>query len=347
MTNILLLLLLVLLFAISYSVHGKKVSPSGVLIIAFIVSAAVFVLLQLQIQYELSIDSVFIIFSVLVFFLVGECFSTYMGADLKKKTWFKEIIYKSNFPEIVLLVQIINLYLGYKYIMQVGAYYGASDFISAYASNRLHTLEFELNGEVIIPRTLPLRLSLMLADAFEIMALHIVMMQKMLLKAKVDKLLLASIFLYFLSLFFNSGRSAFYPFIVSVMYFFLRFRKGKIKLSFIRKHLVSIAAVVFLGGFLWMFLGSIRQESTLSGDVEYEFNPAMTVAVYVGSPLAGFDIYLKRGMYSNEYWGENTFKGIYDVLRKFGIMNENRPVLHEEKFYLKEVEANVYTGLFA
>ena len=173
------------------------------------------------------------------------------------------------------------------------------------------------------------------------------MMQKMLLKTKVDKFLFVSVFLYFLSLFFNSGRSAFYPFVFSLLFFFFRYYEGKIRLSFFRKHLAPIALIVVIGGFLWMFLGSVRQESSLSGDVEYEFNPAMTVAVYVGSPLAGFDIYVKKDMPANEYYGENTFKGIYDVLRKFGIINQSRPVLHEEKFYLKEVEANVYTGLYA
>ena len=351
MSKYLLVLLLLVLLMVSCDWRCHRQRPSFALIFPMLISACVVICFQSVIQYEISLLAVTVLFVMMCFFVLGEFSALIVDRSITRKTTFFEIRPSLAFKRLSLLVVLVNFILQLNFIRDVGNVYGAADLLSSYAANRLNTLELQQTGMSKIDPPGYISLVSVLATGIEILCLHILLLDKLKLKkTKVDKYLLFTVIIYFASLFFNSGRAAFVPVVVHLFYLVLRFsNKSLSSLIKTNKVLFSIAgAIIFT---LFLLLGNLREKSSLSGDVNFDVDGNYMTALYIGGPLVGFDIYVNKGMppydnkgfTRNEYIGQGTFKEIYNVLRKFGI-DTKRPVLHEEKFYLKEIEANVYTG---
>ena len=315
-----------------------------------IISAGVVVLLQSYIQYDLSILAIVILSFMIFSYVIGEVITSIADEKIKKRNQLYELNPKLGFKVFSFVIVLFDLILQYKFIREVGDAYGASDLLSSYAANRLNTVDLQKTGETLISPPAYLNIISFLASSVEIICLHIMLLDKLKFKKKVDKLLLATVIMYSLTLFFNSGRTAFVFFLIQL--FYISSRLSNMALGTLLKSnkiLLSILGIFFFT--LFLVLGNLREKSAIKGDINIELDGNSIIAIYVGGPLVGFDIYANKGippydfkgLTRNEYFGKNTFKGVYDILRKVGI-DFKRPVLHEEKYYLKVIEGNVYTG---
>lgn len=343
----LIVLLIFVVFPYRYNKH--HIRPSIALIVPMIISACMIIILQSYIEYEISWLSVFVLVLMLFFYLLGELFSSNLGVKIGRKNLICQLEPQQWFKRFALFILFVNFILQYKFIRDVGAAYGAQDILSSYAANRLNTLELQQTGDSRLSPPTYIGIISILSSAVEIICLHLLLLNRK-RTGNVDKYLLFSVIFYFLSLFFNSGRAAFVPFVIHFSYLIIRLNDKPLS-SLIKDNKIVLSSVGILLVAIFLILGNLREKSSLSGEVNTETDGSLTAAMYIGGPLVGFDIYANRGMppnylggfSRNEYIGQNVFKGIYDVLRKIGI-DTKPPILHEDKFYLKAMETNVFTG---
>lgn len=346
MNNWLLLIILAIQFFISYLIHGRKFGPSNIMVLTMLIPNFVLIVMKDYIQYELSIETVIIISLLVVLFQVGEIFSLSFQNNIKvQERRCGAVSVKRSFAIIAVVVQLLYVFLGYRYIMQVGSLYGANNFFGAYAANRLNMVAQQRMDTVEIPYPMINVICMYFANAIEIVCLHVILIQKIIMKKKVDKLLLLAVFIYVLSMMFQSGRASFVPFIIH-LFFLVIYLSGLSLPQFLKRNKLLVGSSVIIILVFFVVSGSLRSGENIEDTSDVEMiDPSNTVAAYIGAPIIGFDLYVKNGMEPFNYFGEHLFKGVYDIIRKLGVELE-RPKVHQEFYSLKNFESNAHAGIW-
>lgn len=346
MNNWILFCWFLILFTLFYLTYHRRIGPSSIFILSLMVPLFVVLINDSYFMYEIGIESIIIITIVLVLFHSFSLIPLYYK-KYKKEKRIKDVVYKVVIPKkwilIAYLIVSTNLIIKYKYIMAVGAEYGASNLISAYAATRLMLIDYANTGVADVRLPYYAIIIGLLSGCTEILCIHMALYKKIILR-EFDKRLWGIVIISVAALFLETGRAAFFPVIVHTVYLIIVFLDISRSIgTFVSKHLLKIASIISVGIFLFLVMGSLRQDKEGSGEIE--LSASNTLATYVGAPIIGLDIYIKRGIEQNDYWGEHTFREYYDWARIFGVPYK-RSQFHKDDFYAGKGSSNVYTGLY-
>lgn len=341
--NVILLISLCFLFVLAYILHGRRIGPSNIFVLSFLIPTIVVILYEDYFNYEISSDTILIVFVILLLFVIFESIPN----AIKKKQIVIQRRPVYNIPKsyffIGLIVIIINLWLQYRYLMEVGAYYGANNFVSAYAATRLMLVDYQNTGISVVRMPSYSIIFSVLSASIEIVGAHI-FIYKRLFEKKTDLRLLIIIVLYIITLIISTSRASFFPVIIHLIYVFLICAKQLYSRTvLIKKYLFKSLILIILGCVFFLYIGALRVSS--DADDIAEVDASWTVASYVGAPIIGLDLYVKKGLKRTEYFGEHSFRTYYDIARLLGIPYK-RPQFHKEDFYVGKGGSNVYTGLY-
>ena len=244
MNNWFLFFILIILYGVSYIIHKRHFCASYILILTMLIPVTTLVLLQSYIQYELSLETIAVITLLIVLFQIGEIIVSRRGISIQKENArCNNLVIKKRYKYLPTLIQILNLIVVYRYLMQVGAQYGADNILSAYAANRINTFELQTTGEANVSPSFINIFMTTLASCIEIICLHIALVQKIIWKQKIDKWLILPIILFFVLLLFESGRAPMVPVIVHFAY--LYFLLSNLSLSLLlRRHFFKIVLFI-------------------------------------------------------------------------------------------------------
>ena len=226
--------------------------------------------------------------------------------------------------------------------MAVGAEYGATNFISAFAVTRYMLIDYANTGMTEVRMPYSSIIISMLANCVEILCMHLFLYKKILFK-DTDKLLLSIIVVYFISLAFSTGRMAFFPAIIHGVYTANFFSSPGTMKNYLRKHFVKLSIIMLLFSIAFLGMGSLRENT--SGDTDVNLSPTYTIATYIGAPLLALDMKLNKEGYGSGYFGEHTLREIYDYARLLGVPIP-RSQFHEDTIYIGNGDTNVYTGFY-
>lgn len=346
MNNWILFLFLSFLFYLSYVFHGRKIGPANILILDFLIPITLILCMSSYFEYVLSADTITIIICFVCLFVIGETIIITSGKKRKEKKC-KCIILDINkkYSIFVLVIQVVNLLLTIRYVLMVGAYYGASGLLSSYAANRLNQTQLFINGYTEINPPFINYMFSQFANAVEIVSLHVLLFRVFILKNKVSnsKWLAWSVIVFLLSTILDSGRLSVVPTIIHAFYVFIIFSGGSFA-NLIKRYYAKIGIALSAIFLFFVVSGSIRDRENINEVQGETIDVVNAIAMYVGSPIVGLDHYINAGMKSYPNMGENMFKIVYDILRKLGLNFEHLQ-LHEETFYLKNIASNAYSGL--
>ena len=344
MNNFILVLALVLLYGISYALHGKRIGPSNVLVLAFLLPALLVLYFDSYFSHQVSFITIAIISSLLCSFILGEVFSA-IFLNMRRSGKEKIVNFRigKGWYYFFLLISLSNVFVQYDYLMQVGKLFGATNIVAAYASTRLMLIEYQNTGQIEVHMPYYALLLSMLALCIEVVCFHIYVYKRVVDNVNMKRLL-PVIFLYFLSLLFSTGRAAYFPVLVHAIYsLFVIFRYRYKPSNLVKKYFAKIVLGCILGGSLFLVLGALRQNT--DGDDHVEINTSETIATYVAAPILGLDIYICNGMKRSNYIGEHTFRTYYDLARIFGVPYK-RTQFHKADFHVGKGSSNVYTGFY-
>ena len=132
-----------------------------------------------------------------------------------------------------------------------------------------------------------------------------------------------------------TGRGAFIGVICAIIYdfYYCLYSKGKIVFS---GKMIKYLAMGLIG-FIIIFwqIGKITGSSSV-------MNLWDTLSIYIGSSILCFDSYIS-GLNSYNYIGTNTFKGIYNILARFGF-NVTTVSNHADMVRWSKYSSNIYTA---
>lgn len=343
MNNWILFCWFLILYAIFYHTYHRRIGPSNIFIISLMVPLFVVIINDSYFMYEIGIESIIIITTVLVLFHSFSLIPLYF----KKKRRLNNVVYQVDIPKKWILIAYIivsmNLIIKYKYILAVGSEFGASNFISAFAATRLMLIDYANTGVADVQLPYYAIIIGLLSGCTEILFIHMALYKKIILR-KFDKSLWGVVTISIASLFLDTGRAALFPVIVHAVYLTIIFLDiSKSIGTFVSKHFFKLASIATLGILTFLVMGSLRQDKEGSGEIE--LSASKTLATYVGAPILGLDIYIKRGIEQNYYFGEHTFREYYDWARIFGVPYK-RTQFHKDDFDVGKGSSNVYTGLY-
>lgn len=344
MNNWILVFTLLVSFVVLYLIHNKMIGPSNVLVLSFLIPSILIIAYDDYFSYEISLETILIINFLIGMFSLGEWFLSERRCNLKKTPICQSpIILGKKLYYTFLLITICNTYVQYNYLMQLGALKGASSLLEAYAASRLVLVEYQNTGVIEVARPYYGIVLSLLASIVEIICLHVYILNRV-VKNYNDKRLLLIIILFFLSLFFATGRYAFIPIIVHLVYLLIVFLKTKMNVALIfKKYRKTILATLFAGATVFVGLGILRSgtDDNNAADLDAKF----TVTTYIAAPIIGLDIFVKDGIERSAYVGVHTFRDFYDYSRFFGV-SYKRIQFHKEDFSAGKGSSNVYTGFY-
>lgn len=348
MSNWFLLIILLFLSLFSYIINGKKIGPPNILELGLLVPTLVLILMNDYIQYELCMESVIVIFIILIMFQIGDFISRVNM--IEKKIYSRRcsnVIVKHNFALLAVAFQVFYLFLCVTYILKVGAEYGVTNFFGAFAANRINTVAIQKTGVGIVdvqPSSINV-ICMYIANSIEIVSLHVILIQKIIMRTRIDKCLLFSVLLYLMTLLIDGGRASLVPFIIHLLYITILLTGLSVS-SFINQNRFKIIVMGAILAAFFIASGTFRQAGPTnnSNDVEV-IDLENSFATYVASPLMGFDLYIKNGMGDYNYFGQHIFKGVYDVVRRLGVDIE-RNKKHQENFSHKHIESNAHNAVW-
>lgn len=345
--NILLLIILLILFAIFYIAHNRKLGPSNLFALVFIIPLTVVIIEDSYFSYTISMQTIGIIVISLMIFFLGEVMVYRSGnttAHANYPTYKLEV--QKKYAIFALVIQLLYVYLNLRYLREVGSYYGTDDLIGAYTINRIKTIEATETGVLEVPYPSYFYWVSIIAASVQASCLHVIALNKIKygIKLKDNKFLLYSVILFVLSLMFNGGRASFFPVIVHILYLsFVCFQSLSIS-TLLKKYKIKVL-VWFSAGIVCFFaIGNLRNMASADDTENLSFNLAGTMAGYIGAPIVGLDLYVKDGMKEYPHIGQQTFGTLYSVLSRIGYQVET-PQFHQDDFYVGKIKSNVYMGL--
>lgn len=343
MNNLILIFTLIIAFVLLYKIHNKKFGPSNILVLSFGIPSVLIVIFSDYFSYEVSIETIVVINLLVGMFAIGEMTqSKRIVKGHASKMCYPNFVIGKRLYYVFLGIVLFNTYVQYKYLMQLGALKGASGLIEAYAASRLILVEYQNSGVIEVARSYSSILLSLVATIVEIVCVHVYVLNRVVKKYN-DKRLLIVVIVYFISLFFSSGRYAFVPVIIHLAYLVIVFLEMKMQIGLIlKRYRKKILAIALIGGAVFVALGMLR--SGTDGNAE-ELDAKFTVTTYVAAPIIGLDIYIKNGMKRAPYIGSHAFRDYYDYARLFGA-SYKRIQFHKEDFHAGKGSSNVYSGFY-
>lgn len=341
MNNWILLVTLGFLLATFYILGGRKIIASCIFVLSYLVPITVVIFYSDITRHELSDETVLIILAFAISFFVGEVLVCHKVRLSKSISPIHCYDIKKEFLFVFYIIQLLNLWFSYRFIMAVGAEMGANNFISAYAATRIFLVR-ETDIQVPVPSYYTL--IGLLSIAIEILCVHIYILNKLYFSRKEQKKILGVVVLYFMALMLNTGRAALFPPIIHIVYLFMIVAQRKMGKSFsLRKYKKTIVSSVIAGMIVFVALGTAREDKQGEGEVEIQGTYWLTA--YIGAPIVGLDLYINKGMPPYNNIGAHTFQHVHMLLGKLGFPT-GKEDFKNENFYFGEVTSNVKSAIY-
>ena len=309
MNNWILFLILTFLFISFYLLRGKKFGASNIFVLTYLIPLIVILLYFGRIHYVIC---------EIVFFIGETVFLRTVKQNSKPQ--FENYEIKQPYLILMYAIQLLNIWVGYRFIKDVGSSVGSDNFmVSLFAARKYLTdAETSLVKDVVVTKASYAGIVHSLSLASEVICIQLYLTKRIVYGEKGDRRYLGVVVLYFLSLLFETGRSAYlYP-IVHVVYLMLFFIKQKMRISqYLFKNLPKVLITVSLLWVVFLFLGFLRGDT--DGDAS-EVDSSGTLIGYVGAPIVGFDMYIMKGAPRNKYIGEWMFQNYYVKAVNWGII---------------------------
>lgn len=343
MNNWILVISLSFLFVLLFLINNKKFGPQNLMVLSFLGPAILVVYYEDYIRYEVGLFTIFVVVLLISMFSLG----VFLQPKVKSREYLKYsnayFVVNKKISNIFLTVVILNLFVQYRYLMQLGAIYGASNIIAAYSVARLALVDYQNTGIIDVRMPYYGIILSVFASIIGKICFHVYVYNRFVRKEN-DRRLLWVVIVYFMSLLFATGRAAFLPVLVHAVYVVMVILSTKMSIhKIIKKCLKQISMTVIVGIAFFSVLGAMRQNA--DGDYSYETDNNFTITTYFAAPILGLDVYLKKGAPRSDLFGEHAFKEFYDYARIFGASFQ-RSQFHKEDFYAGNISSNVFTGLY-
>lgn len=349
MNNWLLFFILIALFVLFYYSHNRKIGPSNILVLTFMFPLVIVLFLDSYFSYEIGLETIIILSSVLLTFHFCELLPVLFKSKIRKNNYYQDegqyvVFVKPTWLILAYIIVFINLVFKYQYIMAVGAQYGASNLISSLAAARIMLIDYQNTGDAVVRLPFYSIIITMISGWINILCMHLFLYKKVVQK-EMDWKLFGIVAIFILSLIFTTGRAAFFPVAIHVIYLLILFSNISDRIIYnLRKKAVKVFSVVTVAFLLFVVMGSLRSSGE-DEDEEVRMPISFVVATYAGAPIIGLDVYVKKGMQQAYYFGEHTFREFYDYARILGVPYK-RSQFHKDDFYAGKGSSNVYTGLY-
>lgn len=329
---------ILILFFVSFFLFQKNIlNPSVILCSVFLVSLFFTILNTKNWGITLHLNTTVIILETIIVFILGNSLVYLLPKQYKIFTEEENIEIEIPSFKIILIIDIILLVLLYKYFQEVyklsliGGNPGGYKLMLIYAREAKWKF-YDVSRFSTFGVYFTKAVSYICFFIFS----YISIFKKFNFK---NIFLLSPIIIYLGFIILSTGRTEFiYLLIYMLVSFFVLYEQ---KYNFNPKvtKIIIICGIVTLILFLVIF--------TLTG----LFNGRMqsgrifkTISFYSGSSIPALDIYLNSPKVPNNYFGENTLFGVYNVLRKFGY---KIPLLYApyEFVYFGDIMTNIYTAI--
>lgn len=148
------------------------------------------------------------------------------------------------------------------------------------------------------------------------------------------------ILVYFVECILSGGRTQFLYLIESILFLMVFFYMKKTKKRINSKIISRIICAVVITYLSFFLLGNFTGKTNL-------LNASSTLFVYIGSPIAAFDKLVNGQVaFNNEFWGSNTFWGLFDILDRLGVDVKLGSMAAPFVNLAANLETNIY-GAFA
>lgn len=336
MNYILLIGIIVILLLLGLIISRNEIiSPSVIMCCMYIISISVAFANRNNWNSDISLFTIIIISTAVLVFEIGEIYAKTINSKLKKAK--NCIVYKIHISQKILLIMLFILIvydiLSLKYVYHnLTNIYGAnSDYILRYTRQAGERPQYL----VWLSRTINV-FAYFLSFSY---LYNFINKDLEYLKKRKKMLYLIFVVLYLFSIALSAGRTGFIHYFSAVLiyYFILK----KIKKGWKSYNNIRIILVALLGIVVFFYIFTILGNYLGKGIGR---NPFEIISYYLGSSIVLFDKYLQNPIYGNDYFGQHTLYGIYNILRmlKFNIPNFDVAL---EARYIPDYYTNLYTAL--
>lgn len=326
------------LFFVSFFLFQKNILNPSVILCSVFLASLFFTILNIK-NWEITLHSntVLLILETIIVFILGN--STIYLLPKKYKTFIEEERVEIKVPSFktILIIDIILLIFLYKYFQEVynlsliGGNPGGYDVMLIYA--REAKWKFH---DVSRFSTFGLYFAKSVSYICFFIFSYIGIFKKFSFK---NIFLLSPIIIYCGFIILSTGRTEFiYLLVYTLVSFFILYEQKynfnpKIIKIIITCGIISLIIFFIIFTLIGLFNGRMQ-----SGKI------FKTISFYSGSSIPALDIYLNSPKIPNNYFGENTLFGVYNVLRKFGY---KIPLLYApyEFVYFGDIMTNIYTAI--
>lgn len=342
MGAIILLFLLFFLLIISYRyLRRNLLSPSLQMIVMFMVGTLSYVFASQAWRTRLSFETVVVIFSALLFFVLGEFLSNKTKTNsfslFKRKVTITKIFKEDTRIYIKPIVFLLFLGIGvltvigsFKYAYTLSVYAGNKYGIS-YMLNFVYYAKYNLKDIPQEPQYVTF--GAVITECFATISLFVFFANNK-IKLRKRVIYLAPLLLHAGVSCLNSGRTWILRVLITIFTLYLYFvllRNGK-KNVFKVLILAGLFGIAFV--LLYHFLGVARQSLT----AEYE-----TIFAYPASPIEALNEYIASPVHS-DIFGKETLITIKIILNKLGF-NFDINTISLETVSWNGYETNIYTSI--
>lgn len=338
----LLLFLLILQLLFIYTFNGKNIiSPSFIACGMFIISAAGYTLAEkTYFQYQISSLPVATILMLIMCIFAGEITSNHV--KLRRKTVYMQIDGAINISKVtclflsvfILLISLIYFYNVYRFSLTVGNIRGNLFTMAAYVRYA------KLHRDISFDSGMILSQCGVLSECLFYFFLYAYLVNRLLFN-KNPKMYLLPIICYLPHILAADDRINLLRMIAIsciIIFCVIKHSSGWKKEGNFRIIRIAVLAIV-------LFVVSFRLLGYRT-KVSREDNLVSGIYMYISGSIAGFDIFLRQGATPNVLFGQGTLKGIYNILRQWGLPIPVVPSF--ENFYsLSCGNGNTYTAFKA
>lgn len=330
---------ILILFFTSFFLFKKNIlNPSVILCSVFLVSLFFSILNAKKWGVTFHLNTTLIILGTIIVFILGNSIVYLLPKKNKKIVNLEEkILINTPSFKLLILINIIFLILLYKYFQEIyklsliGGNPGGYNLMLFYARNA--KLNFYNEGRF-------LTFGVYFGKSVSYICFFIFSYLTIFEKFKIKNLfLLFPTIIYCGFIILSTGRTEFiYLLVYMLVVFFILYQQ---KYKFNQKITKKIIVYGILSLLIFFVIFSLA--GLLTGKTQTRSIFEM-ISIYAGTSIPSLDIYLNSPKVSNTYFGENTFFGIYNVLRKFGYKIQLLYVPYEF-VYFGGIMTNIYTAI--
>ena len=342
--NILLLLLLVLIAVCNYIVNGRNILfPSVIVSGVFCISTLLLVINKNIWEYEISIDTVILIYSAVLLFSIGATLSSKIltfSSKRRDKQYFKEDCCSLNISGFNMMwismlclgITLAYAYHQYKLAESLGNSLGILGVVGTIRSQVL------INPDVYQLGTL-MNVGIAFGRAMGYICLFNIIIGFLCKDRNIKRYIIPAICL-FINTVLSTGRSALITMTVACLFhiYIIQEERGIQKFSKKMIKYILIGCIMFFAVF-WL-LGNLTRKSGVLSLWD-------TISIYAGSSILCLDDYIKQAHPISNVFGLKTFVGVYNILNKIGF-SFPQGSNHAEFVYWQKgnYSSNIYTALF-